>query len=137
MYRGRLPWYWRGFALGSLLLLVGCWQSCDYVRLRYFGEEAEARITEVILGPKGKKLDYVWKLEDGTTVRGSDSVGSDWRPPASQKVKIYYLPNSGAPKSQRKSQLAETSAVGPLAVLGVSVLLMVVFGLITFLKQRE
>jgi len=137
----RLRWYYKGFLVGMGVFLLGGWQSCDHVRLKYLGDAAEAHVTgfaSISSDVEDRQyVKYVWTMADGTPVRGSDTVAIDWQAPESGIVEIYYIPNAKILENTRKSMLAETTAGAALMMVLSGILLMLAFGAFAYFMEAK
>jgi hypothetical protein len=104
------------------------------------GREALASITKVSTvttqgrgGPSNHlQVDFVFEDASGTQRTGSDTIGTDWVPPATRSVKVQYTPGSNG-----RVRLA-----GKFNWLGVGLFLASVcvigfFGIRLWLEARE
>lgn len=99
--------------VGSIRTALSCLVLCAllavssvaiYVDLEYviYGVEAEATITKVDSGGKGRRVEYRFTEADGTARVERDAIDAGWTAPPNGTVTIQYIP--GQPGHSRLSR---------------------------------
>jgi hypothetical protein len=127
------------FAVGILFIVscFMCYAEADYL---LNGRQIEANVTDLYkVTKRGRfgesshlKVDYTFTEPNGTSRTGSDTVGNDWKMPASKTVSVQYTPGA-----EGRSRLFGSINWVWIVIFFVSILVMGFFGIRLYLEARE
>jgi len=94
-----MPVFLKSLGIGLLIVIISLFMVQKDLRLRIWGVETEATVSDAWMASSGKfgtrknlKVEYVFRDPQDQRVTGEFSPGNDWLPPADLKVKVTYLP---------------------------------------------
>jgi hypothetical protein len=129
-----MPLSFKMVGLGLLLLLIGIFLAQKELRLRVWGQKAQATITGVneVRSRRNTRLEasYVFPDAQGKKCKGAIFVPDGWTPSGDGTLEILYVP--GSPEVNRPAANSESLGFWILALgLGLTV-----FGGWYFLKKE-